>query len=133
MLLTLKDKIHLPCIEAENTATIVWNFLAERRLEKTARKNVIPVFWNSYPFHPHPAGQRSKNRAPTKDEIVFGCEILKELYEIYEPKVVAGIGQKGAAALKNLFPGQKIQTIRHPSYGGKEQFIEGMNNLFDQA
>ena len=36
MLIALKDKIQLPSIEAENTATIVWNLLAE--------KNRTPLF-----------------------------------------------------------------------------------------
>lgn len=121
MLLALKDKIVVPHIEAENTATIVWNLLAEI--------NVTPMFWNSFPFHPHPLSQINKNRAPTKDEIVFGSIILSELYQIFKPDAVAGIGHKGVIALKHLFPDKKIQYIRHPSYGGKEQFTEGMKKL----
>ena len=129
ILLALKDKICLPKLEAENTATIVWRVLTEALHKKSSKNNITPIFWNSFPFHPHPAGQTNKNRAPTKNEIVFGSEILKELHQIVKHDSVAGIGLKGVTALKTLFPDQTVQAIRHPSYGGKKQFKEGINSL----
>ncbi len=45
LLVALKDQIQLPRIETESTATIVWNYLCE--------KETTPLFWNSFPFHPH--------------------------------------------------------------------------------
>ena len=121
MLIALKDKIQLPSIEAESTATIVWSFLSE--------KDTTPLFWNSFPFHPHPAGINNKNRPPSDAEVIFGSEILGELHQIYNPDFVAGIGHKGISALKRIFPDQEFQYIRHPSNGGKPQFVEGMNNV----
>ena len=121
MLADLKEKIVLPSIESENTASIVWNFLAD--------KETTPLFWNSFPFHPHPKDISNKNRAPNADELAFGSRILNDLHRIYRPELVAGVGQKGVAALEKIFPTQKIQYIRHPSYGGKEQFIRGMSSV----
>ena len=117
----LKDKITLPFIESENTAKIVWEYLTA--------KNLTPLFWNSFPFHPHDKGNKISNRTPTKQEIEFGSDILKELSNIYQPDVIAGIGRKGAAALSHVFPGQSIKYIRHPSRGGKTKFIEGINTI----
>lgn len=121
LLIALKDKIQLPRIEAESTATIVWNYLSEK-------KN-FPLFWNSFPFHPHEKDKPNGNRAPTESEVKFGAKIVSELHQIYKPEVVAGIGYKGVAALKLIFPEQSINYIRHPSNGGKSQFIEGMNSV----
>lgn len=121
LLAALKDKIQLPRIETESTATIVWNYLSE--------KEITPLFWNSFPFHPHDKGKINGNRAPNDAEVKFGAEILSELYHIYKPEFVAGIGHKGVAALKQAFPKQTISYIRHPSNGGKAQFIEGMNSV----
>jgi len=121
LLVALKDKIQLPRTETESTATIVWNYLCG--------KNQLPLFWNSFPFHPHEKGQANANRAPTDAEVRFGAEILGALHSIYQPDLTAGIGHKGVAALKQLFPGQSFSYIRHPSNGGKAQFIEGMNRI----
>lgn len=121
LLVALKNKIQLPHIETESTATIVWNYLSE--------KETTPLFWNSFPFHPHEKGNVNGNRAPTCAEVQFGAEILNELYHIYKPEFVAGIGHKGTTALKQLFPAKKIGYIRHPSNGGKSEFIEGMNSV----
>ena len=121
MLIDLKDKIHLPSVEAESTATIVWKYLAG--INKT------PLFWNSFPFHPHPEGISNKNRPPTNEEVIFGAEILSEIHQIYKPDFVAGIGHKGVSALERILPNQEIQYIRHPSNGGKPQFVEGMINV----
>lgn len=121
LLIALKDKIQIPQLEAESTATIVWNYLAGR--DKT------PLFWNSFPFHPHHKNKVHGNRPPTDAEVNFGSEILGELHQIYKPDFVAGIGRKGATALRQILPGQTISYIRHPSNGGKTQFIEGMNSV----
>ena len=120
LLLNLKDKIYLPRLESENTATIVWSYLAT--------KKTTPLFWNSFPFHPHNQGNVSSNRTPNDSEVKYGAEILSDLSRIYKPEVVAGIGKKGLAVLQQTFPEQSFDYIRHPSYGGKRQFIEGMNN-----
>jgi len=121
LLVALKEKIQLPHIETESTATIVWNYLSE--------KNTTPLFWNSFPFHPHEKGKVKGNRAPTDAEVKFGAGILRKLHDIYKPEFVAGIGYKGVDALKQIFPEKTINYIRHPSNGGKSQFITDMNGV----
>jgi hypothetical protein len=121
LLVALKEKITLPYIEAESTATIVWNYLID--------KTTTPLFWNSFPFHPHEKDQPKGNRCPTDEEVNFGAEILKSLHGIYKPELVAGIGHRGLAAVKRAFSEQSFCYIRHPSNGGKSLFIEGMNTV----
>jgi len=106
---------------SENTATIVWQYLVD--------KKTIPLFWNSFPFHPHPKGKENKNRVPNSKEIAQGITYLQQLYAIFQPEIVAGVGVKGAECARKAYPELPIKYIRHPSYGGKSEFIEGMNSI----
>ena len=115
----IKGNLTLSKIESENTATMVWNYLAT--------KSSTPLFWNSFPYHPHPEGYEHKNRAPTNEEIEFGVKFLHALNIIYKPEVIAGIGYSGVDCAKRAFPDMEINYIRHPSFGGKSEFIEAMN------
>ena len=121
VLSSIKDKLKLSKIEAENTATIVWNYLAT--------KNCTPLFWNSFPYHPHPEGNENKNRTPTDEEIEHGVKFLHALNIIFKPEVIAGIGNAGVSCAERAFPGMEIKYIRHPSFGGKSEFIEGVNEI----
>jgi uracil-DNA glycosylase len=121
LLKTIKDNLVLNSIQAEPTATIVWNYLST--------KNDTPLFWNSYPYHPHPKNILNKNRAPTSEEIEQGVYFLKKIVDIYQPTVIAGIGYSGVECAERAFPNIKIEYIRHPSFGGKADFIEGMNKI----
>ncbi|MCP4298296.1 MAG: hypothetical protein GY786_22140 [Proteobacteria bacterium] len=107
--------------ESENTATMVWNYLA--------KQNITPLFWNAFPFHPFPQGSPDKNRAPTKIEISDGSVFLKDLSQIFKPHLIAGIGRAGQQAAQIVFPEKSIPYIRHPSFGGKNDFISQMNEL----
>lgn len=129
MLQALQDKVEFAHMESENTATIVWEYLSKGRKTKQKRWQQTPLFWNSFPFHPHPVGNENKNRAPTSTEIAQGKEYLIELYCIFQPCIVAGVGDKGVACAKKSFPELDIAHIRHPSFGGKSDFIKGMNML----
>ena len=121
-LIQLRERLVLPQLEAENTAAIVWRYLRD--------KNAVPLFWNAFPYHPHPSRIQKKNRAPTKAEIIEGGEFLTLLADIFQPEVVAGLGRKGVEAARLAFPEKEIRYIRHPSYGGKSDFITGMDQLF---
>ncbi len=105
----------------EATATIVWDYLARRR--------TIPLFWNAFPFHPHHKGEPHSNRAPTAAEVAEGIAYLRLIGDWYRPQRVAGLGRKGVKALEMAFPGVRVITLRHPSYGGKNEFIRGMDRL----
>ena len=115
------NQLRLATIESENTATIVWGYLSQ--------KSDTPLFWNSFPFHPHPKDNENKNRAPTADEVEIGIDHLKRLHSIYKPELVAGIGGKGVECAQQAFPKEAIVYIRHPSFGGKAEFIDGMEKI----
>jgi len=117
----LKRKLTLAKVESENTATIVWNYLAT--------KNTTPLLWNSFPFHPHPEGEENKNRSPTDEEISFGIKFLRALNKMFSPEVIAGIGNAGVDCAQQAFPESEIRYIRHPSFGGKSDFIKGMDEI----
>lgn len=107
---------------AENTASIVWRYLQD--------KPFVPLFWNSFPFHPHPSRVQRKNRAPNVSEIKEGIGYLRLLCDLYQPDLIAGLGRKGAESIQRAFPKKEIIYIRHPSYGGKKEFISGMDSLY---
>ncbi len=121
VLVSLKSKLKLQNIKAENTATIVWRYLLG--------KSCTPLFWNAYPYHPHPKGNENKNRSPTNREIKQGVQYLQKLSRIFKPGVIAGIGKAGVDCAKQAFPKTDVQYIRHPSFGGKVEFIKGMNKI----
>ncbi|MGH1461093.1 MAG: uracil-DNA glycosylase [Neptuniibacter sp.] len=120
----LKPVIQLDQIEAENTAAIVWRHLLNHQ--------TVPLFWNSFPFHPHPSRIQKKNRAPNKAEIDEGAEYLNILVSAYKPDVMAGLGRKGMESVKRVLPDETIAYIRHPSYGGKADFCKGIDTLFER-
>lgn len=126
LFLTIRSRLSLSDdalseMTSENTATIVWQYLA-------AKKD-IPLFWNSFPFHPHPKGQEDKNRAPNSKEVAQGMGYLQQIYRIFQPEIVAGVGTKGVECARKAYPELSIKYIRHPSYGGKAEFIEGMDSI----
>ncbi|MCX7545794.1 uracil-DNA glycosylase [Marinicella gelatinilytica] len=122
LLLELKSKLILTSQESENTATMVWEYLTE--------KQQTPLFWNAFPFHPYQVRRPKTNRAPTVNEIQQGSRYLQQLADIFQPTTIAGIGRKGQLAAQKAFPNHAIQRIRHPSFGGKREFISGMDGLF---
>jgi len=124
LLQQLKNKLSLSDNSSENTATIVWEYLSTSSLP-------VPLFWNSFPFHPHPVNNDLKNRAPTADEIETGLYFLKKLSILFKPEIIAGIGNKGAYCASQAFPDKKVRSIRHPSFGGKAEFINGMNLIIN--
>ncbi len=126
LLHTIKSKLSLSSdalreMTSENTASIVWQYLVD--------KKTVPLFWNSFPFHPHPEGKENKNRTPNSKEITQGITYLQQLYDIFQPEIVAGVGVKGVECARKAYPVSSIKYIRHPSYGGKSEFIEGMNSI----
>lgn len=116
-------EITLYQIEKENTAATVWEIMNTLDTQ--------PVFWNAFQFHPHGIGAISGNRKPDALEIREGSVYLKQVYELFKPKKLCSIGRVGELILKRLFPDKEITYIRHPSYGGKEDFLKGVKQLFN--
>ena len=117
----LRNFLILPKIESENTASMVWRYLAERE--------ITPLFWNACPFHPHPAGNRQKNRAPNRSEVAAGIHYLQAMVQLFRPQQIAGVGHAGTNCARQAFPEREVCYIRHPSYGGKIDFITGMDQI----
>ena len=115
---SLSQNVEIKGATSEATATLVWNALAGRRR--------IPLFWNAFPFHPHLPRDPWSNRAPTRSEIDEGAHYLASLAELQQPERIAGLGKKGCLAARRALPGRVITPLRHPSYGGKIEFLEGL-------
>ena len=109
--------------DGEATANIVWQYLGG--------KQQLPLFWNAFPFHPHIKGKPSSNRKPRAGEVEEGAELLRQLVDIFRPEPIAGVGREGHRIAGKLFPDREVTYIRHPSYGGKTDFIKGMDQLLD--
>jgi uracil-DNA glycosylase len=105
---------------AERTAAIVWQVLS--------RIGQPVMLWNVFPFHPHEEGDPMSNRCHTRAEREATWPLLQALMSMVGPKRIVAIGRDAHLALDGL----NIPTtaIRHPSYGGQREFIDGMFDLY---
>ena len=131
--LALTDEVHLPAfskmygrlrlnratkgpVVAERTAAMFWEVI--ERLG-------TPVFtWNVFPFHPHEPSEPLTNRCHTTAERQICEPVLAGLIELLRPVRVIAVGNDAEVGLKDL--GIKCSKVRHPSYGGKADFVAGM-------
>ncbi|WP_244598840.1 uracil-DNA glycosylase [Rhizobium tubonense] len=105
---------------AERTAGVIWQTL--HRINR-------PVFlWNVFPLHPHEPDDPQSNRCHTRNEREASKPLLMWLLEALKPKIVVAIGRDAQMALADM--GIDAQQVRHPSYGGQREFIEGIQNLY---
>jgi hypothetical protein len=102
---------------AEMTATILWGALAEHVAQP-------PLIWNTVPLHPHKPGERRSNRTPTIAEQRVGGEFVGRVLEIFTVELILGVGRKAQRTLSELAIDH--MPLRHPSQGGKAEFIEGL-------
>jgi Uracil-DNA glycosylase len=101
---------------AEQTATIVWDVLDQL--------HIYPLMWNAYPFHPFREDNPMRNRTPTIKELKVGSAFLDELIQLFDIKTIIAVGNKAENTLNGI--GITCHKIRHPSHGGKQDFIQGM-------
>ena len=106
-------------IKKEPSATIVWNTLINY--------HPLPLIWSAYPFHPHNPGNLNSNRKPRKDEMEIGLPILEEIINLFTIKELIAIGNAAAEQLSRL--NLNFVKVRHPSHGGKPEFVKGINNI----
>lgn len=105
---------------AERTAATVWEII--KAFDK-------PIFlWNVFPFHPHVESLPFTNRCHTRAERKHCEPILRSLLDILKPTTVVAIGNDAEIGLSDL--GIKASRVRHPSYGGKSDFISGLAALY---
>lgn len=101
---------------AERTATIIWQTVA--LIER-------PVFfWNVFPFHPHEADDPMSNRCHTRKEREACAPLLNWLIDELKPKSIVAIGRDAQLALDDA--GVSSVQVRHPSYGGQTEFVQGV-------
>jgi uracil-DNA glycosylase len=110
-------------VVAERTAAVVWEVLSDIGLPV--------VLWNVFPFHPHERGDPMSNRCHTRTEREATWPILQALIEMVRPKTVVAIGRDAHMALAELTV--PVVCVRHPSYGGQREFIEGMHSHYSVA
>lgn len=105
---------------AERTATVIWQMLVAIQQ---------PVFlWNVFPLHPHEAGDPQSNRCHTRRERQACQHIMVGLINLLQPRSVLAIGRDAQLALQDL--GIAAEKVRHPSYGGQTDFIEGVSQFY---
>lgn len=133
----LTDDIHLPAAGdllggialeratqgpavAERTAAIVWRVLAA--------VGAPAMLWNVFPLHPHEKGDQFSNRCHTRRERETTEPLLHALIALIKPRCIVAIGRDAQLALEDI--GIPIVGVRHPSYGGQADFIEGVTKLY---
>lgn len=120
----LRDKLIVEDDTSEVSAQIIWNYFKD--------KHITPLFWNAFPFHPYVKYKLHTNRAPSVKEIQEGSWYLKELIELFKPKMIVAVGRKGELALQGLELPMEIEYVRHPSFGGKKAFMSGMDTILEK-
>jgi uracil-DNA glycosylase len=105
---------------AERTAAVVWKVLT------TIHQPV--VLWNVFPFHPHQPSDQFSNRCHTSAEREITLPLLQILIDMFQPRRLVAIGRDAQLALEDI--GIPVTTVRHPSYGGQNEFIAGVYNLY---
>lgn len=106
-------------VYGEQSATIVWGSLA--------RLNALPFIWNTFPFHPHKAGQPLSNRKPRNAETELGSTFLLRLLRLWRFQQVIAVGNVAYETLGKL--GIERHKVRHPAQGGKNAFVAGLSAL----
>jgi uracil-DNA glycosylase len=114
----------------ELSASIVYSFFSE--YPEIFKKIVL---WNTFPFHPHKAGESETNRTPTKTEIRQGAYYFKMLQDVLKIKEYHPIGNKASELLTMLIntgdiPPFKFKLIRHPAFGGAVDFAKNLKEIF---
>lgn len=102
---------------SERTARVIWDMLL--RINE-------PVFlWNIFPLHPHGAHEPMSNRCHTRSERLACRHVLDALMDLIKPDFILAIGRDAKLALDEL----EIESnaVRHPSYGGQSEFINGVS------
>lgn len=105
--------------QRENSATMIWSVIKDHR--------PLPLLWNAYPFHPHRLNDPWSNRKPNRDELNQGLGFICMLLLEFQIERVVAVGNCAASSLRQL--GIKVLKIRHPSFGGKGQFVEQLKEI----
>ena len=103
----------------EPSATVVWGALHALGLADRT------VLWNAFAWHPYKPGERYSNRAPTRDELEAGRDVLDGVLTAFDGATVVAVGQVAERSLRELGRAPHA-TVRHPSMGGANEFRSGL-------
>ena len=101
---------------SERTAGTIWSVLD--------RIDVTVFLWNVFPLHPHEAERPLSNRAHNARERTAGEEVLRTLIGMLKPARLVPIGKAAAASVGRFARRGEVVPMRHPSYGGQNEFRE---------
>jgi uracil-DNA glycosylase len=107
---------------AERTAAVIWSVLDEI--------STRVFLWNVFPLHPHEPDDPFSNRAHNAREREAGEAVLSELIILLCPKRIVAIGNDAAKSAHRVAPERTIVQVRHPSYGGQNEFLFQMLKLY---
>jgi len=107
---------------AERTAAVIWSILS--RIEASI------FLWNVFPLHPHESGDPFSNRLHNSHERRVGEEILFQLMLLLKPRRLIAIGSDAAKTASHLADNHQVVQVRHPSYGGRVQFLKQIKELY---
>ena len=89
-----------------------------------------PIFlWNVFPLHPHEKGEPMSNRRHTSKERKTCAHFLHALISMLKPEKVVAIGGDAHKAAGDL--GISTVKVRHPSYGGQNDFIQQISHAYE--
>lgn len=110
---------------AERTAAVVWDILLQVQ---------APIFlWNVFPLHPFESGDPFSNRAHNARERRAGTDILVKIVNYLKPRRIVAVGNDAFNVLSSAFSGERICKVRHPSYGGQNEFLATMRTLYPEC
>ncbi len=107
----------------ERTAKIVWDQLSA--LEEPV------LLWNIFPFHPHLVSDPFSNRCHTRKERLAAEPFVRGLIELLDANRLLAIGNDAKVGLNEM--GLESMKIRHPSYGGKADFVRGISEAHSMS
>ncbi|MEL7435180.1 MAG: uracil-DNA glycosylase [Chloroflexota bacterium] len=107
-------------VHGEQSATIVWQTLADLK--------VLPLIWNTFPFHPCKASKPRSNRRPRKPETTLGSRYLHDVVDYFKPEVIVAVGNVAEETMMSV--GINCLKVRHPAQGGKQDFVAGVSKIF---
>lgn len=102
--------------ESEQTAGIVWGALQQR--------SGRVLLWNVFPLHCHEAGRPLSNRRHKSHERAACADLTASIIAMVNPARIVAIGREAHAAMAG--GGFDSVAVRHPSYGGKADFLSGV-------
>lgn len=107
---------------AERTAAVIWDVL---------QKISQPIFlWNVFPLHPYEDGDPFSNRTHNAKERSAGEKLLDLIVKLLNPKRLIAIGNDAEKAALRFRSQCFIEKVRHPSYGGKNIFLDQVNRIY---